>query len=179
MSSWTVDHQAPLSVGFPRQEYWSGLLLSSPGDLLTQELNLRLLHWRQISFFFYHWAAWASPVGLCLLPNLRGFQLLFLWSVFLFLPSLLIPGFSLLRTQAFWWRDTFSLCAVCEDTPERFLTMWGWSPEEGLSLLKKIYECSWEWPNHRLTSCVQITQELKHRCTHITHVHGRVHMWLC
>ena len=30
---WTVARQAPLSVGFPRQEYWNGLLLPSPGDL--------------------------------------------------------------------------------------------------------------------------------------------------
>ena len=30
---WTVAHQAPLSMGFPRQEYWSGLSLSSPGDI--------------------------------------------------------------------------------------------------------------------------------------------------
>ena len=30
---WTVAHQAPLFMGFPRQEYWSGLLLSPPGDL--------------------------------------------------------------------------------------------------------------------------------------------------
>ena len=30
---WTVAHQAPLSMGFPRQEYRSGLLLPSPGDL--------------------------------------------------------------------------------------------------------------------------------------------------
>ena len=30
---WTVAHQAPLSVGFPRQEYWSGLPFLSPGDL--------------------------------------------------------------------------------------------------------------------------------------------------
>ena len=29
----TVALQAPLSVGFPRQEYWSGLLLPFPGDL--------------------------------------------------------------------------------------------------------------------------------------------------
>ena len=27
------DHQAPLSIGFPRQEYWSGLPFPSPGDL--------------------------------------------------------------------------------------------------------------------------------------------------
>ena len=30
---WTVAHRAPLSVGFPRQEYWSGLPFPSPGDL--------------------------------------------------------------------------------------------------------------------------------------------------
>ena len=30
---WTVDHQAPLSTGFCRQEYWSGLLFPPPGDL--------------------------------------------------------------------------------------------------------------------------------------------------
>ena len=29
---WTVDHQVPLSMGFSRQEYWSGLPCSSPGD---------------------------------------------------------------------------------------------------------------------------------------------------
>ena len=27
---WTADHQAPPSMGFSRQEYWSGLLLPSP-----------------------------------------------------------------------------------------------------------------------------------------------------
>ena len=30
---WTVAHQAPLSMGFSRQEYWSGLLCPAPGDL--------------------------------------------------------------------------------------------------------------------------------------------------
>ena len=30
---WTVAHQAPLSMGFPRQEYWSGLPFPSPGNL--------------------------------------------------------------------------------------------------------------------------------------------------
>ena len=33
MTPWTVDHQALLSRGFSRQEYWSGLLFLSPGDL--------------------------------------------------------------------------------------------------------------------------------------------------
>ena len=31
---WTVAHQTPPSMGFPRQEYWSGLPFPSPGDLL-------------------------------------------------------------------------------------------------------------------------------------------------
>ena len=30
---WTVAHQAPLSMGFSRKEYWCGLLCSLPGDL--------------------------------------------------------------------------------------------------------------------------------------------------
>ena len=30
---WTVAHQAPLSMEFSRQEYWSGLAFPSPGDL--------------------------------------------------------------------------------------------------------------------------------------------------
>ena len=30
---WTVAHQAPLSVGFCRQEYWSQLLCPPPGDI--------------------------------------------------------------------------------------------------------------------------------------------------
>ena len=30
---WTVAHQAPLSMGFSREEYWSGLPFPSLGDL--------------------------------------------------------------------------------------------------------------------------------------------------
>ena len=30
---WTIAHQAPLSMGFSRQEYWSGLSFPPPGDL--------------------------------------------------------------------------------------------------------------------------------------------------
>ena len=36
---WTVAHQAPLSMGFSRQECWSGLPFPSPGTFLTQGLN--------------------------------------------------------------------------------------------------------------------------------------------
>ena len=33
VTAWTVTHQSPLSVGFPRQEYWSGLPCPRPRDL--------------------------------------------------------------------------------------------------------------------------------------------------
>ena len=33
VTPWTVANQASLSMGFPRQEYWSGLPFPSPGDL--------------------------------------------------------------------------------------------------------------------------------------------------
>ena len=36
---WTVVHQAPPSVGFSRQEYWSGLPFPSPGDLPDPEIE--------------------------------------------------------------------------------------------------------------------------------------------
>ena len=40
VTPWTVAHQAPLSMGFPRQEYWSRVPLPSPGDL--PDLGLQL-----------------------------------------------------------------------------------------------------------------------------------------
>ena len=34
VTPWTIVCQVPLSIEFSRQEYWSGLLFPSPGDLL-------------------------------------------------------------------------------------------------------------------------------------------------
>ena len=49
VTPWTEALQSPLSMGFPRQEHWSGLTFPSPGDLPTQGLNLHPLHW-QVDF---------------------------------------------------------------------------------------------------------------------------------
>ena len=35
-----VAHQASLSIGFPKQEYWSGLPFPSPGDLPNLGIEL-------------------------------------------------------------------------------------------------------------------------------------------
>ena len=40
VTPWTVARQAPLSMGFSRQEYWSGLPFPSPGDLPNPGIEL-------------------------------------------------------------------------------------------------------------------------------------------
>ena len=37
---WTTAHQAPQSMGFSKQEYWSGLPFPSPGDLPNPRIKL-------------------------------------------------------------------------------------------------------------------------------------------
>jgi len=39
VTPWAVAHQAPLSMGFSRQEYWSGLPFPTPGDLPDPEIE--------------------------------------------------------------------------------------------------------------------------------------------
>ena len=51
---WTVAHQAPPSMGFSRQEHWSGLPFPSPGDLPTQGSNSGLPHCRQTHYHLSH-----------------------------------------------------------------------------------------------------------------------------
>ena len=49
VTPWTVAHQAPPSMEFSRQEYWSGLPFPSPRDLPnpeTEPVSLSLLHWQ-------------------------------------------------------------------------------------------------------------------------------------
>ena len=43
MTPWTVAHQAPLSMGFPRQEYWSGLAFHNSLGKSFHILHHRLL----------------------------------------------------------------------------------------------------------------------------------------
>ena len=52
----TVAHQAPLSMGFSRREYWVGCLAHLQGIFPTQGSNLRLLH-------LLHWQAGSLPLA--------------------------------------------------------------------------------------------------------------------
>ena len=62
VTPWTLAHQAPLSMGFSMQVYWSGLPFPTPGDLPNPGMELAypasLLHCRQI---LYCWAPGDSP----------------------------------------------------------------------------------------------------------------------
>ena len=51
---WTISHQAPLSMGFLRQEYRSGFPFPPTGDLPTQGSNQHLLCWQADSLPLNH-----------------------------------------------------------------------------------------------------------------------------
>ena len=51
---WYITCQAPASMGFFRQEYWSGLPFPSPGIFLTQGSNPGLPHCRQTLYHLSH-----------------------------------------------------------------------------------------------------------------------------
>ena len=62
MTLWTGAHQAPLSLGFSRQEYWSGLPFSSPGDLPDPGIKpATLMSPALAGGFFTTSATWEAP----------------------------------------------------------------------------------------------------------------------
>ena len=60
---WTVTHQAPLSMGFSRQEYWSRLLFPSPGDLPDPGIEpMSLASPALVGMFFVTSTTWEAPI---------------------------------------------------------------------------------------------------------------------
>ena len=68
---WTVDRQAPLSMGFPRLEYWNGLPFPSPGDLPNQGIEPTSPVSPALAggFFATETHGRKTPRGLCCLPG--------------------------------------------------------------------------------------------------------------
>ena len=59
---WTVAHEAPLSMGFPRQEYWSGLPFPIRGDFPNPGMKLRFLAFPALAArFFTTSTTWEAP----------------------------------------------------------------------------------------------------------------------
>ena len=83
---WTVACQAPLSVGFSRQEYWNGLSFPPPVDLPDPEIELVSLASPALAGgFFTSWASGESP-ALC-----GDFTILHLQRICLRMPGSLQP----------------------------------------------------------------------------------------
>ena len=69
-TQWTVAHQAPLSMGFSRQEYWSGLPCLSPGYLPDPGIKPAfLLSPALAGRFFTTSATWEAPSNWAALPE--------------------------------------------------------------------------------------------------------------
>ena len=66
---WTVAHQAPLCMGFSRQEYWSGLSCPPPGGLSDPGIKpASLMSLALADGFFTIGATWESPTQPYYLP---------------------------------------------------------------------------------------------------------------
>ena len=77
VTPWTVAHQAPLSMGFSRQEPWSGLPCPSPGDLPDPGIKPRSPAF-QANYYP------SEPSGKLKDKGIRPFFFSFKWSLFLF-----------------------------------------------------------------------------------------------
>ena len=63
VTPWTVARQAPLSMGFSRQEYWSGLLCSLPGVPLNPGIEpMSLMSPTLAGRFFTIWTTWEAQL---------------------------------------------------------------------------------------------------------------------
>ena len=94
-TSRTVTHQDPLSTRFSRQEHWSGLPCSPPGDLpdlwifTTRVTCICSIGW----WILYHWATWEAP-SICV-PNVEMSE----WFLIFTCIKMAIPS----STALFYW----------------------------------------------------------------------------
>ena len=66
VTPWTVACRAPMSVGLPRQEYWSGLPFPSPGDLSDSGIKpVSLTSPALEGRFFTISATWEARIYIC------------------------------------------------------------------------------------------------------------------
>ena len=78
---WTVARQAPPSMGFSRQDYWSGLLFPSPGDLPNPGIEPQVSHiagrrfhlWATREVPFMH-KGWVNGSSILIAPEIRSQQ---------------------------------------------------------------------------------------------------------
>jgi len=72
MTPWTIAHQTPLSLGFSRQEYGSGLPFPSPGDLSDPGIEPASLMSAALAGRFFTTRATWEPLGIDYLKTYSG-----------------------------------------------------------------------------------------------------------
>ena len=121
----SVACQAPRSMGFSKQEYWSGLPFPSPGDLPDPGTELASLTSPALAArFFTTSTTWKYICSFCHFVNCFGFVLLGLFSlpssllfscdlmtnfivVFVFLLCVSIADFQFVVTMRFWYSSLY------------------------------------------------------------------------
>ena len=94
LTLWTLAHQAPLSMGFSRQKYWSRLPFPPPGDLSDPGIE----HVFCVScigrWILYHWATWKAPP-------------------FSSLANLFLKVIRIIYLFVYYWHIIDSQCCIC------------------------------------------------------------------
>ena len=71
----TVARQAPLTMGFPRQNYWRGLLFPSPGDLPNWGIGpVSIGRW-----IAYHWATWEANICVYIHTHIYTYKYIYIY----------------------------------------------------------------------------------------------------
>ena len=135
---WTVAHQAPLFMGFPRQEYWSGLPFPSPGDLPDPEIEpVSLASPTLVGVFFT-----TAPPG----------KPLWIWDLSPI--PLASPGLLLLATSKGWcalsWSMSDLLLHSCEWNP---IPAWT-AADAAMSSCRRL-SSNWSHLNLCLLRCIK------------------------
>ena len=74
VTPWTATHQAPLSTGLPRQEYWSGLPFPPPGDLPKPGVEPASLTFPALTGGFFTTCATWEALHVCIYRGKKGFS---------------------------------------------------------------------------------------------------------
>ena len=137
-TSWTVARQAPLSMGFSGQKYWSGLPFPSPGDLPDPGINWHLLHCRQILYCLSHQRI---PLYVNFTQNLGGVY----WH----------PHLTLICVKKIRWVNRWAVRCSCKKTSKVLMRVSKWCVYEILSNLLSVWKCFIikSWKNRILIFC--------------------------
>ena len=89
--TWTIAQEACLSVGFPRQGYWSGLLFLTPRDLPDPGIEHTSPVWQADPLPMSHqgnqWSSQLPPNPLGAASRLMPFFMALIWSIYSINPS--------------------------------------------------------------------------------------------